>query len=99
MAITDWPLQERPRERLLQNGPSVLSDAELLAIFLRTGIPGKSAVDLARELIQEFGGLRPLLEADLSRFCQGRGLGSAKFAQLQLFINLVIKTLALKPAQ
>ena len=88
MAITDWPLQERPRERLLQNGPSVLSDAELLAIFLRTGIPGKSAVDLARELIQEFGGLRPLLEADLSRFCQGRGLGSAKFAQLQAVLEM-----------
>ncbi len=57
MAISDWPVLERPRERLLEYGAEVLSDAELLAIFLHTGVKGKSAVDLARELLHEFGGL------------------------------------------
>ena len=64
MAITDWPADERPREKLLARGAGALSDAELLAIFLRTGVSGKSAVDLARELLLRFGGLRPLLEAN-----------------------------------
>ena len=57
MAITDWPLAERPREKLLARGPRALSDAELVAIFLRTGIPGSTAVELARELLTGFGGL------------------------------------------
>src|SRR3569832_1667280 len=68
MAITDWPTEERPREKLLQRGPAALSDAELLAIFLRTGVRGKTAVDLARDLLREYGGLRALLEADQTRF-------------------------------
>jgi DNA repair protein RadC len=88
MAIRDWPAEERPREKLLQRGPAALSDAELLAIFLRTGLPGLSAVDLARELLQSFGGLRPLLEADQASFCQGKGLGSAKYVQLQATLEL-----------
>ena len=58
MAISDWPEAERPREKLLARGPSSLSDAELLAIFLRTGVAGKTALDLARDLLVEFGGLR-----------------------------------------
>lgn len=73
MPITDWPDDERPREKLLARGPDALSDAELLAIFLRTGIPGKTAVDLARDLLVEFGSLRALLESDLQRFSQGPG--------------------------
>ena len=88
MPITDWPSQERPREKLLARGASALSDAELLAIFLRTGIPGHTAVDLARSLLQEFGGLRQLLGADQSHFCQGRGLGVAKYAQLQAVVEM-----------
>lgn len=88
MAITDWPTQERPREKLLQQGPAALSDAELLAIFLRTGVSGKSAVDLARDLLTRFGGLRPLLEADQDNFCQAHGLGSAKYAQLQAVLEM-----------
>ena len=64
MAIKDWPARERPRERLLKHGPQSLSDAELLAIFLRTGVSGKSAVDLARDLLERFGSLRRLLGAD-----------------------------------
>ncbi len=88
MPITDWPLAERPREKLLLHGPTALSDAELLAIFLRTGMRGKTAVDVARELLTAFGGLRPLLEADTQRFCQQPGLGSAKFAQLQAVLEM-----------
>ena len=88
MAITDWPTDERPREKLIQRGAGALSDAELLAIFLRTGVKGKSAVDLSRELLDEFGGLRPLLEADCRAFCQAHGLGTAKFAQLQAVLEM-----------
>ena len=88
MAITDWPLEERPREKLLQRGPAALSDAELLAIFLRTGVTGKTAVDLARELISQFGNLSTLLSANQKRFCQGPGLGDAKYAQLQAVLEM-----------
>jgi len=88
MPITDWPSEERPREKLLQRGAAALSDAELLAIFLRTGVPGQTAVDLARSLLHEFGGLRLLLAADRQHFCQGKGLGLAKFAQLQAVLEM-----------
>lgn len=88
MPITDWPDAERPREKLLQRGPGALSDAELLAIFLRTGIKGKTAVDLARELLQEYGSLRALLGADFTRFSRSPGLGSAKFALLQAVLEM-----------
>ncbi|MET1068745.1 MAG: DNA repair protein RadC [Pseudomonas prosekii] len=83
MSIRDWPAAERPRERLLEFGSASLSDAELLAIFLRTGVSGKSAVDLARHLLVQFGSLRSLLEADRTTFSKELGLGPAKFAQLQ----------------
>lgn len=88
MSITQWPLAERPREKLLALGPRALSDAELLAIFLRIGCAGKSAVDLARDLLVEYGGLRPLLEASQSDFCKGLGLGNAKYAQLQAVLEM-----------
>ena len=88
MAITDWPLTERPREKLLTLGAQALSEAELLAIFLRTGVSGKTAVDLARDLLKEFNGLRHLLEATQSRFCETRGLGAAKYVQLQAILEL-----------
>ena len=87
-SIRDWPVGERPREKLLARGPAALSDAELLAIFLRTGVNGKTAVDLARELLQAWGGLRPLLEAEQKRFCAMRGLGLAKYAQLQAVLEM-----------
>ena len=83
MAIHHWPAQERPREKLLQRGPGALSDAELLAIFLRTGHAGKSAVDLARDLVSEFGSLSTLLNASQEAFCASKGLGPAKYTQLQ----------------
>ncbi len=88
MSIKDWPAAERPREKLLAKGASILTDAELLAIFLRTGIAGKTAVDLARELLDEFGSLQALLQANQTRFCHGKGLGSAKFAQLQAVLEM-----------
>lgn len=88
MAITDWPAAERPREKLLARGAHALSDAELLAIFLRTGVAGKTAVDLARDLLERFGGLRPLLESDARNFCEAHGLGQAKYAQLQAVLEM-----------
>jgi len=88
MPITDWPEDERPREKLLQRGPQSLSDAELLAIFLRIGVKGKTAVDLARELLTEYGSIRALLEANLERFSQSPGLGPAKYAQLQAVLEM-----------
>ena len=82
MPITDWPLAERPREKLLMRGPESLSDAELLAIFLRTGTRGKTAVDLSRELLTRFGGLRNLLTTSRETLCETSGLGQAKYVQL-----------------
>ncbi len=88
MGINHWPVSERPREKLLSMGSTVLSDAELLAIFLRTGVTGKSAIDLARDLLIEFGSLRALLEADQKTFCRAKGLGDAKYSQLQATLEL-----------
>jgi DNA repair protein RadC len=88
MKITDMPLESRPREKLLQRGAQALTDVELLAIFLRTGVQGKTAIDLAQGLLDEFGDLRSLLSADQQRFCQAKGLGSAKFVQLQACVEL-----------
>jgi DNA repair protein RadC len=88
MSISEWPEDERPREKLLDRGAAALTDAELLAIFLRTGVAGKSAVDLARDLLSEFRGLKGLLSADESSFCQAKGLGRAKFAHLQAVVEM-----------
>ena len=92
MAISDWPVAERPRERLLDQGAGALSDAELLAIVLRTGIRGKSAVELARELLQEFKGLGGLLGAG-ERLAGVKGLGKAKRAQFSAVIELARRSL------
>lgn len=88
MTIKDWPLSERPRERLLGNGATALSDAELLAILLRSGIKGSTAVDRARELLGSFGGLRALLDANAEQVCATPGLGTASYAQLQAALEL-----------
>lgn len=93
MAITDWPEQERPREKLASRGAASLSDAELLAIFLRTGVKGKSAVDLARELLTRFGSLTKLFSSSESAFCQIDGLGPAKYAQLQAVMEMARRAL------
>ena len=92
MAIADWPLSERPRERLLAQGPAALSDAELLAIFLRTGVRGKSALDVARELLAATGGLAALLKGE--RLPPGiKGLGTAKKAELAAVLEVAKRCL------
>ena len=94
MAIKDWPAAERPREKLLRFGATALTDAELLAIFLRTGVAGTSAVGLARRLLQQFGGLRPLLAADRQTFMRAPGMGEAKYAQLQAVLEMAKRHLS-----
>jgi len=94
MPITDWPADERPREKLLERGAAALTDAELLAIFLRTGCSGRTALDLARELLGRFGGLRALLRTRREDFCAVHGLGEAKYAQLQAGLELARRHLA-----
>ena len=95
MAISDWPAEERPRERLLKYGAGVLSDAELLAIFLRVGLPGKTAVDLARELLQQLGGdLSRLGSASPASLSQLPGLVPAKAAQLLASLELSRRALS-----
>lgn len=96
MAITHWPTDERPREKLIRCGADSLSDAELLAIFLRTGIKGKSAVDLGRDLLHEYGGLRQILNTEQSALARTSGLGPAKCAQLQAVLELGRRYLAQK---
>jgi DNA repair protein RadC len=94
MKILELPRDERPREKLLARGAGALTDAELLAIFLRTGIPGKSAIDLARDLIAELDGLHGLFSADQKRFCKIKGLGPAKYVQLQAVLEMTRRYLA-----
>ena len=93
MAITDWPEDERPRERLLTQGAAALSDAELLALFLRVGVKGKSAVDLARDLIGRFGTLNRLFAASQAEFSAIPGMGPAKYAQLQAVLEMARRAL------
>lgn len=94
MAICDWPEGERPRERLLRQGAAALSDAELLAIYLRVGVRGKSAVDLARDLLAHFGGqLHLLAEAPLATLASLPGIGKAKAAQLKASFELTRRAL------
>ncbi len=92
MAISDWPVAERPRERLLAEGAGTLSDAELLAVLLRTGVRGKSAVELARELLGRFGSVGGLLAAGKA-LLDIKGLGAAKSAQLSAAIELARRSL------
>jgi DNA repair protein RadC len=94
MAINEWPEMERPREKLRHLGAKSLSDAELLAIFLRTGIAGKTAIDVAREQLERFGSLNSLLSANEADFCAGEGLGPAKYVQLQAVLELSKRYLA-----
>lgn len=89
MSIADWPLDERPREKLLRLGPAALTEAELLAICLRNGVPGRSAVDLARTLLAEFRSLRELLSAEPERLCTHPGMGPARYATLHAALELV----------
>lgn len=94
MAITDWPLSERPREKLLEHGAVALSDAELLAIFLRVGVAGKSAVDLARDLLKRFNSLNGIFAASSSELSEVRGIGSSKYVQLQAIFEMSRRALS-----
>ncbi len=89
MSIRHWPEQERPPEKLLREGARAMSNAELLALFRRHGLRGKTALDLAHDLLVEFDGLRGLLNADQTRFCAAQGLGPARYAELQALLELV----------
>jgi len=93
MAIIDWPKNERPREKLLNKGASSLSDAELLAIFLRTGTAGKTAVDLARDLLQRFGNLATILSADQRKLASEPGLGPGRIALLAAMQEMSLRQL------
>ena len=93
MAITDWPEGERPREKLLSQGPQVLSDAELLAIFLRVGVAGKSAVDLARDLLRDFGSLNGIFNASRESLTRVNGMGDSKYAQIQAIFEMARRAL------
>ena len=94
MAIRDWPIDERPREKLLDKGAGALTDAELLAILLRTGTRGRSALDLARDTLQSFASLRKLIAADRQKFCAEHGLGVARFAELQAAVEIARRQLS-----
>jgi len=94
MAITDWPEGERPREKLLKNGVVSLSDAELIAIFLRVGVTGKSAVDLARDLLKQFGSLNGIFSANLDEINAVHGMGESKFCQLQAIFEMSRRALS-----
>jgi DNA repair protein RadC len=93
VGIADWPEDQKPRERLLARGPDALSDAELLGIVLRTGVPGKSAVDLGRELLESFDSLHGLLEASPARILEFHGLGPAKAAHLLAVLAIAKRAL------
>ena len=88
MAISDWPAAERPREKLIELGAEALSDAELLAIFLRVGVVGKSAVDLARDLLNQFGSLNGIFAATEQELSQVHGIGTSKYVQLQAIFEM-----------
>lgn len=88
MPINNWPITERPREKLLIRGVKTLSDAELLAIFIHSGTKGKTAVDLAYALLNHFGGLRNLFDASEEQICKSPGIGKAKYAQLQAALEI-----------
>jgi len=88
LPINEWPESERPREKLLSKGPNSLADAELLALFIRTGLPGKTALDIAREALLAAGGLRALLNLSSNELCQLKGIGLAKYVQFHAGLEL-----------
>ncbi|EKO3928634.1 DNA repair protein RadC [Vibrio metschnikovii] len=94
MGLKDLPVESMPREKLLARGPQALSDAELLAIFLRTGTPGMNVLELADCLLRQAGSLRALFSASKDQFCAHKGLGEAKFVQLQAVLEMTQRYLA-----
>lgn len=96
--IREWAGDDRPRERLLGHGPGVLSDAELIAIVLRAGMPGENVVDMSRALLDAVGGLDGLVRADAAVLQRSRGLGPAKAAQIVAAIELGRRAQQASPA-
>ena len=94
MSIKHWPADDRPREKLIERGAASLTDAELLAIFLRIGVAGKSAVELARELLDRFGTMADVVNAPREAFCAVHGMGEAKYVQLQASVEIARRALA-----
>ena len=94
MVITDWPVAERPREKLIEHGAEALSDAELLSIFLRVGVTGKSAVDLARDLLNQFGSLNGIFAATEHELSREHGIGTSKYVQLQAIFEMSRRALS-----
>ena len=92
--LSHWPSEDRPREKLLKRGPQALSDSELLAIFLRTGVAGKNVIELAREMLSHFGSLKKLFAANKDDFTALKGLGEAKYVQLQACLEMSQRYLA-----
>jgi DNA repair protein RadC len=88
MSIRDWPKNERPREKLIERGAHVLSEAELLAVLLGSGVRGRSAVELSRHLLMEFGSLRALFSSERTRFMSHRGLGPTRYCVIQAALEL-----------
>lgn len=93
MTIKNWPESERPREKFLEYGPASLSDSELLALFIRTGSRGHTALDIAREMLTRFDGLRPMMSAPLAELCSIHGLGVSKCVQIQAARELGVRYL------
>lgn len=91
MSIKNWPARERPRERMLESGAASLSDAELLAIVLGTGVKGRNSLDLARDLLEEFGSLTHIFNSSVDEFCQHDGLGPARYVQMQAMQELILR--------
>lgn len=96
MSITDWPEEDRPREKLLAKGEQALTDAELIAIFLKTGVAGKTALDLAKELLREHGNLKQLMHLSTHQFLQKPGVGRVKLVNLKAALELGRRYLAIK---
>ncbi len=99
MSIQNWPEPLRPREKLLTHGPRSLSDAELLALLLRTGCQGMNVIQLSDHLIQRFGGLNRLLNSDHQELIKIKGLGTAKITQLNAILELCRRVLSQKLQQ
>lgn len=93
MAITNWPKEDRPREKLLKKGAKELTDAELLAIFINTGIKGKTSLDIAKELLVEYGSLKSFLAADSNELMTRKGLGVAKLALIKAVGEIGLRSL------
>ena len=86
--IRNWPRDDRPREKLLRKGPGALTNSELLAILLRTGVAGTSAIDLARQIVEKFGNFRNMSHTDMREWKEIKGLGPAKLAQIMAALEI-----------